>query len=59
MSSRSEQKEVEVINVDKLNSGNVSESLDHGSLLREDDERSSSLNVSSVSQLSLSSSKSS
>jgi len=56
VSSRGELKEVEGFNVDEFNSGKVSEGVDKVAVLRVDDERSSSGNVSAVSDLSVSSS---
>jgi len=54
MSSRSQLQKVEVVDTDQLDSGDVSESLDKGTLLVEDDQRTAALNVSSVSHLSFS-----
>jgi len=53
MSSRSKLQKIQVVDADQLDSGNVSESLDEGTLGVEDYQRTSSLNVSSVSHLSL------
>jgi len=54
VSSRGELEKVKTVDVNELNSGDVSESLNHWGLLVVDDQRTSSLNISSVSELSLS-----
>jgi len=56
VTSRGEEEKVETVNIDKLNSGDVSERLNHWGLLVVDDQGASSLNVSSVSELTLSAS---
>lgn len=56
VTSGSEEEEVETVDVDELNSGDVSERLNHWGLLVVDDQGASSLDVSSVSELTLSAS---
>lgn len=56
MTSRSEGEEVETVDVDEFNSRDVSERLNHWGLLVVDDQGASSLDISSVSELSLSAS---
>lgn len=56
VTSGSEEEEVETVDVDELDSGDVSERLNHWGLLVVDDQGASSLDVSSVSELTLSAS---